>query len=148
MPAMVRWPGKIRPGSTSIDLVATYDIFATMVSLAGASLPKDRLYDGIDISPVFFETPGATGHECIFNYKSGASLAVVRCGKWKVHFDKTPVELFDLEADIGEQHPMPSSTPMWLRVVNIFAIPHCIMVAAALSCVHVHSTKGPCQYFI
>jgi arylsulfatase A-like enzyme len=148
MPAMVRWPGKIRPGSTSIDLVATYDIFATMVSLAGASLPKDRLYDGIDISPVFFETPGATGHECIFNYKSGASLAVVRCGKWKVHFDKTPVELFDLDADIGEQHPLPSSTPMWSRVVNIFAIPHCIMVAAALSCVHVHSTKGPYQCFI
>ena len=39
MPAMVRWPGKIKPGSRTDSLAATYDVFATMIAMAGAELP-------------------------------------------------------------------------------------------------------------
>jgi arylsulfatase A len=43
MPAMVRWPGKVRPGSVSTELVATYDIFVTMAAMAGTPLPAGRV---------------------------------------------------------------------------------------------------------
>merc|ERR1719171_2201475 len=38
-PGIARWPGKIPAGSISTAMVATYDIFATVLSLAGADLP-------------------------------------------------------------------------------------------------------------
>lgn len=86
MPAMARWPGKIRPGSTSAELVATYDIFTTMLSLAGAQLPQNRVIDGIDISPILFESDGAAGHDCLFQYYTGLLLAAVRYGPYGVSF--------------------------------------------------------------
>ena len=43
MPAMVRWPGRVPARSTSAELAATYDIFATMLALAGAPLPAGRV---------------------------------------------------------------------------------------------------------
>ena len=30
MPAIVRWPGKVKPGSITSELAATYDIFTTV----------------------------------------------------------------------------------------------------------------------
>ena len=40
-PGLIHWPGKILPG-VSQAVVATYDIFATALALAGAPLPSDR----------------------------------------------------------------------------------------------------------
>ena len=81
MPAMVRWPGTIRPGSRTDVLAATYDVFATMLSLAGARPPPERIIDGKDLTGVLLEHPGATGHRCLFQYYSGRLLAAVRCGR-------------------------------------------------------------------
>ena len=93
-----------------------------MLALAGAALPQHRAIDGIDISPVLFETPGAAGHACLFQYYTGLLLAAVRCGKYKLRFDLDPVELYDLDADIGERNPLPNTTAAWHEVVaNITA---------------------------
>lgn len=35
MPAIVRWPGKIKPGSVTDELAATYDIFTTVSCMTG-----------------------------------------------------------------------------------------------------------------
>lgn len=123
MPAVARWPGKIRAGSVSHELVATYDMFTTMAALAEAPLPVGRIIDGIDLTPILLDRPGAPhGHSCLFQYYSGVMLAAVRCGKWKLRFDLDPVQLFDLEADIGERHPIPNTTAGWHAVVaNISA---------------------------
>lgn len=117
MPAMVRWPGHIRPSTHSPALVGTYDIFTTMLALAGSPLPRGRVIDGIDISPILFGSPGAQGHECVFLYYSGRMLAAVRCGRYKARFDTDPVQLYDLQADIGERHPLPNTTVQWRAVV-------------------------------
>ena len=123
MPAMARWPGRIEAGSRSSELVATYDMFTTMLTLAGAPVPEDRVIDGIDLSPILFGQPGARGHRCLFQYFSGALLAAVRCGRYKLRFDLDPIALYDLGADIAEQYPLPSSTATWATVVaNITAV--------------------------
>merc|ERR1719287_327341 len=66
-PAIVRWPGKVQAGTVNREMVATYDIFATVVKLAGAKLPEDRFIDGKDLSGVL--THGEKGHRCLFHYK-------------------------------------------------------------------------------
>jgi uncharacterized sulfatase len=43
-PLIVRWPGRIAPGSVREDLVEFLDFPATALSLAGAQIPKD--FDG------------------------------------------------------------------------------------------------------
>lgn len=118
MPAMARWPGHVRPGSTSSELVATYDMFTTMLSLAGAPLPTDRVIDGMDLTAVLHQAPGAHGHRCLFQYHAGNDLAAVRCGRWKVHYEgDVPSQLYDLLADAGEHSPIPRSTSTWAQVV-------------------------------
>jgi uncharacterized sulfatase len=39
-PLVIRWPGKLQPGSTSDELVAFIDFAPTMLSLAGVPIPK------------------------------------------------------------------------------------------------------------
>eukprot|EP00039_Didymoeca_costata_P029103 m.23283 g.23283 ORF g.23283 m.23283 type:complete len:635 (-) comp7484_c0_seq1:228-2132(-) len=119
MPAMVRWPGRIRGGSVSTQLVATYDIFVTMMSLANVSLPNDRVYDGIDISPILFEHEEAKGHECLIIYHAGSEgPGAVRCGDYKLYFNQNqPGDLYNLAMDIGENHPINKTSSVWAQVV-------------------------------
>ena len=68
-PGIAWWPGKIKAGTHSEAIVATYDIFPTVLSLAGAPPPPPGLFiDGIDLSAVLLR--GADeGHKCITFYK-------------------------------------------------------------------------------
>lgn len=43
VPMIVRWPGKIEPGSANHDLIDFSDFFPTICALTGASLPPDTL---------------------------------------------------------------------------------------------------------
>ncbi|HYP83040.1 arylsulfatase [Variovorax sp.] len=46
VPAMVRWPGKIKPGTTSTGLISGLDWFPTLVAAAGDADIKDKLLKG------------------------------------------------------------------------------------------------------
>jgi N-sulfoglucosamine sulfohydrolase len=41
VPLIVRWPGKVKPGTVSDDLVSTIDISAAVLAAAGVKLPDD-----------------------------------------------------------------------------------------------------------
>jgi arylsulfatase len=45
--AMIRWPGRIRPGST-YAMFSIMDFFPTLARLAGGKVPDDRPIDGVD----------------------------------------------------------------------------------------------------
>src|SRR5262245_58383416 len=47
-PFIVRWPGKVPAGRVSNEIVHEVDIFTTLARLTGASVPKDRIIDGVD----------------------------------------------------------------------------------------------------
>ena len=100
-------PAKIHP-AISMNLVGTYDIFMTMISMANATeyLPNDgRVYDGKDMSDLLFGNNKQEIHECIYmyggtpndthscpyqpndtQYPKCAGLWAVRCGHYKVHW--------------------------------------------------------------
>ena len=46
-PFLVRWPGKIKPGSRSEQIVSITDVFATCAEIIGRSLPKDAAEDSV-----------------------------------------------------------------------------------------------------
>ena len=119
-PTIFWWPGRIAPG-TIMDMGTTMDVFPTFCKLAGVEVPKDRVYDGQDISPALFGT-GHSGRNVVFYYR-GTRIFAVRKGPFKAHLiTKTaygpddemqhdPPLLFHLEHDpselynISDQHP-------------------------------------------
>ena len=93
VPCLMRWPGKIAPGTVRRDLALTMDLLPTFAKLAGATLPAQRIIDGRDIWPLISGQPDArTPHEAFFIYW-GAHLQAVRSGKWTLHFPHTYVHV-------------------------------------------------------
>ncbi len=47
VPLFVRWPGRIKPGTNITQIAAHIDLFATIVELCGAAMPKTLPHDGV-----------------------------------------------------------------------------------------------------
>lgn len=111
VPFMMKWPAKIKPGSSYSMPVAHTDIFATAAAAAGAALPKDRVMDGVDLTS--FVTGSAQGapHHTLY-WRSGLYKTVWDEG-WKLQFDgrRNKVWLFDLRSDPTEHNNLAANEP-------------------------------------
>jgi arylsulfatase A len=52
VPGLLRWPGVVKGGSVSDEPVHGTDILPTVSAIADLSLPRDRVIDGEDITPL------------------------------------------------------------------------------------------------
>jgi len=84
VPCVAWWPGKIKAGTVQNALACGLDIFPTFLHLAGVELPRDRIIDGIDLSPLLFGNPKSVRDE--FFYYRGTKLYAAREGDYKAHF--------------------------------------------------------------
>ena len=105
VPAMVRWPGLIEPGSISNDIMHHMDWFPTLVAAAGNESIKEDLMegysangrdykvhlDGYNFMPYFAgeEEPGR--HE-IFYFSDDGDLTALRYDDWKLIFMEQKTE--------------------------------------------------------
>jgi arylsulfatase A len=120
-PAIFWWPGKIHP-TVIMDIGSTLDLLPTMASIAGASLPDDRVYDGYDLSQVLYQGEEGPRDEMI--YYHGSHIFAARKGNYKLHYYSNnplgyPAKLEKLEVqklyhlqhdpsekfDLAEKHP-------------------------------------------
>src|SRR5690606_11061161 len=65
-PYFIRWPGHIPAGATYRAPVSHFDLFATAAAAAGAKLPGDRVYDGVDLVPFVRGEKLGRPHEVLF----------------------------------------------------------------------------------
>ncbi|MBI3875615.1 MAG: sulfatase, partial [Verrucomicrobia bacterium] len=119
-PGIAWWPGKIKPAVTH-ELAGTMDLFVTCLKLAGASIPADRVIDGVDMAPILFAN-GKSQRDTWFYYR-GATLYAVRKGDFKAHFITRsaygrdlpemhdPPALYHLAHDPGEQFDVAKDHP-------------------------------------
>ena len=109
MPLIVRWPGRVKPGSVNKDLVQNLDFAETFLEIAGAEVPSDM--QGRSLAPLlagntpddwrksiyyhYWEFPGA--HSVRRHYG-------VRTDRHKLihYYRENEWELFDLETDPRE----------------------------------------------
>jgi len=122
VPAIFRWPGKIRPGIVD-DIGSTMDIYTTLLRLAGADVPDDRIVDGLDLSGTLLHGSRSPRRSMIF-YR-GVDIHAVRNGNFKAHFltrpaygrnSRTPTKhdpplLYDLAVDPSEKHGIEARNP-------------------------------------
>ena len=82
MPMIVRWPGKIRPGSETDLQSAFWDFLPTACQLAGTTAPDT---DGISYLPTLLGTGDQPKHEYLYWASSEGKTAVgVRHDDWKL----------------------------------------------------------------
>ena len=119
IPFIVKWPGKVKPGSESDQLICLTDLFATMSELVGAELPKDSAEDSVSLLPALsgakiVSTRNGVIHHSIsghFAYRQGPwKLLLARAsGGWSSPKENQakkgypPAQLYDMEADVGER---------------------------------------------
>jgi uncharacterized sulfatase len=117
VPMIVRWPGRIEPGSSSGHPSAFWDFLPTACEISGAPAPDS---DGISYFPTLIgKSDQQAKHEYLYWASSeGATSVGVRYKNWKLvqyraakkrkssePSSATPVwKLYDLESDIAEQN--------------------------------------------
>ncbi len=88
-PFITRWKGSIKPG-VSDEVVSTIDIYDSVASLTGASIPDDAALDSFDVAGAMFGREGAKGRdEFVQQDNGGKGNFGFRSGDWKlVRHDK------------------------------------------------------------
>ena len=137
-PLLVRWPGKVREGSTCEVPVTGIDFFPTFLDAARADSPEGLVLDGLSLMPLLTEEGALEdralywhfpiylqqyagkkddAHDSLFRTRPGSAM---RFGKWKLHeyFEDGRLELYHLGTDPGERHNLSERMPkkaQWLH---------------------------------
>jgi arylsulfatase A-like enzyme len=102
VPCLIRWPGRIQPGSISNEIVSGLDWMPTLLAAVGEPDIKDKLLKGYDAGGKTFrvhldgynQLPHLTGQqpngarkEFIY-FNDDGDLVALRYGNWKVVFEE------------------------------------------------------------
>jgi arylsulfatase A len=128
VPLLVRWPSKVKPGSTSEQTVCLTDLLATCSELLEKELPDDAGEDSMSMLPALLSRDDKPLREATVHHSINGSFAI-RQGKWKLiacsdsggwsaprpgQKPEKPlpaVQLYDLEADLAERANLAEKRP-------------------------------------
>ena len=117
VPFMMRWPGHIPSGLVYREVVSLLDVLPTSVAVAGGRLPRDRIYDGVDVMPYLTGNRAGTPHDMLVWRRR--PLVSIRKGDWKLwesvndstgQFGEYKL-LFNLRTDLNETTNLASRHP-------------------------------------
>lgn len=130
VPCVVKWPGKVTPGSSTDAPSYFPDWFPTLMEVASADSRKEVL-DGLSLVSVLKGGDLPKRHEpMIWEFSGYGGIVALRDGKWKalrrgLQSKNKPGdwELYDLETDPNEQTDLAKKYPervrrlekMWLK---------------------------------
>lgn len=141
VPFLVRWPGKIKAGNVSGELMTNMDILPTLCAITNSSLPKNKI-DGMDFS-AFLKGETLKSPREVFYYYWGNKLMAVRYKHWKlvlphrspsyergtlgmdgvpgtiVQNHDVPLSLFDLAHDPGETYDVGKLYPEIVKEILV-----------------------------
>lgn len=128
-PCVIRWPGRIKSGQVSNEVVHEVDLFPTIAAAAGVPYaPGDRKIDGVNQLPFFEGYQKHSNREsAIFMSRSGSVMAV-KWRDWKFWYnfrtempDADPdnlVRLFDLRVDPQEEIDVKDHYPWVIGIMD------------------------------
>jgi len=128
IPFLVRWPARVKAGTTSDQLVCLSDLFATCADILEKKLPDNVAEDSVSILPALLNHAHKPLREAIVHSSINGSFSI-RQGRWKLELcpdsggwsDPKPgspealklplVQLYDLSCDIGETNNVQAEHP-------------------------------------
>lgn len=127
VPFLVRWPARVKAGQTSAQLTCLADFTATAAEIVDARLPDNAAEDSFSFLPALLGQTDKAMRQSLVHHSIGGFFAI-REGKWKLALcpgsggwseprpGKEPagspaVQLFDLDADLGETKNVQADHP-------------------------------------
>lgn len=118
VPLIVRWPGVVKPGTTSSVPVISTDYFPTILAAIGAPLHPEWHMDGVSLLPLLKQTGQLSGRPLYWHYphygnQGGIPGGAVRDGDWKLieFFEDDHIELYNLADDPVEEVDLAATQP-------------------------------------
>ena len=84
VPFLVRWPGVVKPGTTSDALLCLTDIFATASHIVGSALPRNAGEDSFSFLPVLKGARTKRPIRDAIVHHSLSGVFAIRKGEWKL----------------------------------------------------------------
>jgi len=126
VPFIVKWPNKVKPNTTSDQLICLTDIFATFSEITNVAVPSKSGEDSVSILPAFYGEDINSTRAGVIHHSISGHFAY-RLGKWKLLLAKgsggwsTPRErdasdmpiaqLYDMENDPAETENLYEKRP-------------------------------------
>jgi arylsulfatase len=85
VPAIMRWPGKIKAGTVTNEILHIVDVLPTLSRIAGYDVPKDRVIDGVDQLDFLLGKQEKSNRDG-FPVFNGDDLFAYKWRNWKMHF--------------------------------------------------------------
>jgi arylsulfatase A-like enzyme len=122
VPFVVRWPGRVKAGAKSDQMICLTDLMATFAEIVGAKLPDNAGEDSVSLLSALLGTAQSQKplREAIVHHSINGSFAI-RQGNWKLALCRDSggwsaplpgsreaaglpdLQLYDLTADLGER---------------------------------------------
>ena len=112
VPFVIRWPGRIKPGSVSEQTICHTDLIATCADILDVKLPDNAGEDSVSILPALLGTAVEPLRETTLHQPVTRQLAI-RHGQWKLVFAAKGkgIELYDLKNDLSETNNVAGAHP-------------------------------------
>jgi arylsulfatase A-like enzyme len=128
VPFLARWPGHIRAGSTSAEIICLTDLMATAAAITGAQLPYNAGEDSYNILPALTgEKRNRPIREAVVHHSASGAFAI-RQGEWKLLLLRAvgdgkppddanlpPAQLYNMATDTSETNNVYSKHPDVVR---------------------------------
>lgn len=112
IPFIVSWPGVTAPGRNN-SIVASTDVFPTLVEVAGGKVENFKDLDGVSLLPMIRENRTVQRDKPVYAYTGYNNLyGAVRVRDWDllVYHDGS-VKLYNLSSDMSEKHEIGGDNP-------------------------------------
>ena len=110
VPAIAWWPGKIKAGLQSDQLIVGFDLFPTLTDIAGISDSNPEKLDGKSFKAHLLEQKVLPNRDIFFGYEPKLGTAMRR-GHWKMILKESDIQLFNLKHDPAETTNVANQNP-------------------------------------
>lgn len=129
VPFIVRWPAKVKAGTSCDDPTCLTDLLATMAEVLGQKLPADAGEDSVSMLPNLIGESKQPVREAVVHHSINGTFAI-RQGKWKLidaphsggwsspkpaqkalYKDLPKIQLYDLKKDPAESRNVSVENP-------------------------------------
>ncbi|MBL9123115.1 MAG: sulfatase-like hydrolase/transferase, partial [Planctomycetaceae bacterium] len=130
VPLIVRWPGKVAPGSECRQPTIHVDFYPTLLEIAGAESPRHVL-DGESLVALLQKPAQPLQRAAIFQHFPGylgapagmwrtTPVTTIQQGDWKLmeFLEDGSLELYNLQEDIGEAKNLATTQPEKARELH------------------------------
>ncbi|QJR37372.1 sulfatase-like hydrolase/transferase [Gemmatimonas groenlandica] len=120
VPAIVRWPGRIRAGTVTAQVGMTMDLAASVLAAAQVVVPSGAQLEGMNLFPVL-EAKIPVAPRTLFwrSVQAKRDMRAVRDGDTKMVVESNHTFLYDIRRDPGERHDFARMQPDVVRRLTL-----------------------------